>query len=141
MCCFCKSGCFNTNSECHHDWIVWNFPFNPFCYRGIVTRNNLSYPYKLLVTFSISIRTTHLWTSSYSDYQQFLFDKIKGLKDDFLTPICYRKISKLLNGEGLKTTTFTPFIRKVRLEKNESIVRISLRFPNLLLKLLKHKYW
>ena len=73
------------------------------CYRGIVTRNNLSYPYKLLVTFSISIRTTHLWTSSYSDYQQFLFDKIKGLKDDFLTPICYRKISKLLNGEGLKT--------------------------------------
>jgi hypothetical protein len=44
-----------------------------------------------------------LWTSSYSDYQQFLFDKIKGLKDDFLTPICYRKISKLLNGEGLKT--------------------------------------
>ena len=44
-----------------------------------------------------------MWTSSYSDYQQFLFDKIKGLKDDFLTPICYRKISKLLNGEGLKT--------------------------------------
>ena len=44
-----------------------------------------------------------MWTSSYSDYQQFLFDKIKGLKDDFLTPICYGKISKLLNGEGLKT--------------------------------------
>ena len=44
-----------------------------------------------------------MWTSSYSDYQQFLFDKIKGLKDDFLTPICYRKITKLLNGEGLKT--------------------------------------
>ena len=44
-----------------------------------------------------------MWTSSYSDYQQFLFDKIKGLKDDFLTPICYPKISKLLNGEGLKT--------------------------------------
>ena len=68
-----------------------------------MTRDSYSYSYKLLVTFSISIRTTHLWTSSYSDYQQFLFDKIKGLKDDFLTPICYRKISKLLNGEGLKT--------------------------------------
>ena len=80
-----------------------NHPTELFPHSGVVTRNNLSYSYKLLVTFSISIRTTHLWTSSYSDYQQFLFDKIKGLKDDFLTPICYRKISKLLNGEGLKT--------------------------------------
>ena len=68
-----------------------------------MTHNNLSYPYKLLVTFSISIRTIHLWTSSYSDYQQFLFDKIKGLKDDFLTPIGYRKISQIFNEEGLKT--------------------------------------
>ena len=68
-----------------------------------MTHNNLSYPYKLLVTFTISIRTIHLWTSSYSDYQQFLFDKIKGLKDDFLTPIGYRKISQIFNEEGLKT--------------------------------------
>ena len=44
-----------------------------------------------------------MWTSSYSDYQQFLFDKIRGLKEDFLTPIGYRKISKILNREGLKT--------------------------------------
>ena len=68
-----------------------------------MTHNNLSYPYKLLVTFTISIRTIHLWTSSYSDYQQFLFDKIKGLKDDFITPIGYRKISQIFNEEGLKT--------------------------------------
>ena len=77
--------------------------FSEVRYCGVNLSDKSSYPYKLLVTFSISIRTTHLWTSSYSDYQQFLFDKIKGLKDDFLTPICYRKISKLLNGEGLKT--------------------------------------
>ena len=50
-----------------------------------------------------------MWTSSYSDYQQFLFDKIKGLKDDFLTPIGYRKISQIFNEEGLKTPRGSTF--------------------------------
>jgi len=77
----------------------------------------------LLVTFSISIRTTHLWSSSYSEYQEYLFNRIRGLKEHFLTPIGYRKISQILNEEGLKTprgimclktTMFTPFTRKER---------------------------
>ena len=68
-----------------------------------MTRDIYSYSYKLLVTFSISIRTTHLWSSSYSDYQQYLFDRIRGLKEHFLTPIGYRKISQIFNKEGLKT--------------------------------------
>ena len=57
----------------------------------------------MLVTFSISIRTTHLWSSSYSEYQQYLFNRIRGLKEHFLTPIGYRKISQTFNKEGLKT--------------------------------------
>jgi hypothetical protein len=32
-----------------------------------------------------------------------LFDRIRGYKEDFLTPIGYRKISQILNREGLKT--------------------------------------
>jgi hypothetical protein len=68
-----------------------------------VTRDSYSYSYKLLVIFSISIRTTYLWSSSYSDYQQYLFDRIRGLKEHFLTPIGYLKISQILNKEGLKT--------------------------------------
>ena len=32
-----------------------------------------------------------------------MFDRIRGYKEDFLTPIGYRKISQILNGEGLKT--------------------------------------
>ena len=31
-----------------------------------------------------------------------MFDRIKGYKEGFLTPIGYRKISQILNGEGLK---------------------------------------
>ena len=51
----------------------------------------------------MSIETTKLWDSNYSDYQQYLFDRIRGLKENFLTPMGYRKISNLLNDEGLKT--------------------------------------
>lgn len=32
-----------------------------------------------------------------------MFDRIRGYKEHFLTPIGYRKISQILNGEGLKT--------------------------------------
>lgn len=32
-----------------------------------------------------------------------MFDRIRGYKEHFLTPIGYRKISQILNVEGLKT--------------------------------------
>ena len=68
-----------------------------------MTRDSYSYSYKLVVTFSISIRTIHLWSSSYSDYQQYLFNRICEYKECFLNPIEYRKISQIFNEEGLKT--------------------------------------
>ena len=61
------------------------------------------YPLKLIVSFSVSITTTTLWESNYSDYQQYLFNRICKYKECFLTPIGYRKISKIFNDEGLKT--------------------------------------
>ena len=44
-----------------------------------------------------------MWSSNYSEYQQYLYDRICKYKEDFLTPIGYRKISKIFNDEGLKT--------------------------------------
>lgn len=38
-----------------------------------------------------------------------MFDRIKGYKEDNLTPIGYRKISKIFNDEGLKTPLNTEF--------------------------------
>jgi hypothetical protein len=38
-----------------------------------------------------------------------LFNKISSLKDNILTPIGYRKISKILNDEGILTPEGHPF--------------------------------
>ncbi len=54
-------------------------------------------------TFSISITTTKLWESNYSEYQEYLFNRICEYKEKSLTPIGYRKISQIFNEEGLKT--------------------------------------
>ena len=67
------------------------------------------YPYKWVVKFSLSIITTTLWESNYSDYQQYLFNRICEYKENFLTPNGYRKISKIFNDEGLKTPRNTEF--------------------------------
>ena len=62
-----------------------------------------SYPYKWMVRFSVSIITTHLWDSNYSEYQEYLYQRICSYREGFLTPIGYRKISQIFNEEGLKT--------------------------------------
>ena len=67
------------------------------------------YPIKWMLSFSVSIITTNLWESNYSEYQQYLFDRICGYKENILTPIGYRKISKIFNDEGLKTPRNTEF--------------------------------
>ena len=38
-----------------------------------------------------------------------MFDRIKGYKEDNLTPIGYRKISQIFNEEGLKTPRGSTF--------------------------------
>ncbi|MDA8629934.1 recombinase family protein [Bacteroidia bacterium] len=86
----------------------------------------------------MSIETTKLWDSNYSDYQQYLFDRIRGLKENFLTPMGYRKISNLLNDEGLKTPRGTSFtntkvhsiykkglIREERVNRKDIVLRSS----------------
>ena len=57
----------------------------------------------LVIRFSVTITTTKVWNSNYSEYQEYLFNRIFEYKRHFLTPIGYRKISKIFNDEGLKT--------------------------------------
>ena len=90
-----------------------------------------------MLSFSLSIITTNLWESNYSEYQQYLFDRICGYKENILTPIGYRKISKIFNDEGLKTPRNTEFSNskvhsiykkgKIRVERinREDIVEVS----------------
>tara|TARA_B110000977_G_scaffold89468_1_gene118883 strand:- start:163 stop:492 length:330 start_codon:yes stop_codon:yes gene_type:complete len=65
----------------------------------------VNYPYsiKWILSFSLSIITTQLWESNYTEHQQYLFNRICKYKEDILTPIGYRKISQIFNEEGLKT--------------------------------------
>ena len=51
----------------------------------------------ILIYFSVSITSTKLWESNYSDYQQYLYDRIKGFIENSVTPIGYRSISKIFN--------------------------------------------
>ena len=76
---------------------------------GVKKQYGYSYPLKLIVKFSISITNTKLWESNYSDYQQYLFNRICEYKENNVTPIGYRKISKIFNEEGLKTPRNTDF--------------------------------
>jgi len=76
---------------------------------GVKKQYGYSYPLKLIVSFSVSITTTTLWESNYSEYQQYLFNRICKYKECLLTPIGYRKISKIFNDEGLKTPRNTEF--------------------------------
>ena len=90
-----------------------------------------------MVKFSLSIITTNLWESNYSEYQEYLFNRICKYKEYFLTPIGYRKISQIFNDEGLKTSRKTKFSNskvhsmykkgKVREERmsREDIVEVS----------------
>ena len=62
-----------------------------------------------MVKFSLSIITTNLWESNYSEYQEYLFNRICKYKECFLTPIGFRKISQIFNEKGLKTPRGSPF--------------------------------
>jgi len=94
-------------------------------------------PRTLLVTFSISITTTKLWDSNYSEYQEYLYNRICEYKDKSVTPIGYRKISQIFNEDGLKTPLGKTFTNshvhsiykkgKIRYERvnREDIVEVS----------------
>ena len=50
--------------------------------------------------FSVTVTSNLLWSRPYSDYQFFLYNKISELRKQGLG---YRRISNILNGEGILT--------------------------------------
>ena len=52
------------------------------------------------LTFSVTTKSNKLWTTPYSDYQLYLYERITKLRKEGLG---YRKISNLFNKEGLLT--------------------------------------
>jgi len=52
------------------------------------------------LSFNVKVTTNKLWTTTYSDYQLFLYNRIIALQEEGLG---YRKIAQVLNKEGLKT--------------------------------------
>ena len=114
--------------------------FSEVCYSRVGLWVGKPYPFKWVVKFSLSIINTTLWESNYSEYQQYLFNRICGYKHHFLTPIGYRKISQIFNEEGLKTPRESTFqnnhihsiykkgkIREERMsreDKEEGIVKV-----------------
>ena len=78
-------------------------------HRGVVKSEHFCYPFLTIVTIikTITFRSHH--PTNYSKYQQYLFRRIKEYKEGFVTPIGYRKISKIFNSEGLKSPTGKTF--------------------------------
>ena len=111
--------------------------WNKFHDGGVKYRDEFCNPTRVVVKFSVSITTTKLWDSNYSEYQKYLYQRICGYKEDFLTPIGYRKISQILNEEGLLSPMGRPFTNvivfgiynkgKIREERvtREDIVKVS----------------
>ena len=52
------------------------------------------------LSFIVKVTTNKLWTTTYSDYQLLLYNRIIALQEEGLG---YRKIAQALNKEGLKT--------------------------------------
>ena len=111
--------------------------FGQVGHSGVKYRDEFCNPIRVVVRFSVSITTTKLWDSNYSEYQEYLFKRICGYKEKSVTPIGYRKISKILNEEGLLSPMGRPFTNvivfgiyekgKIREERvtREDIVKVS----------------
>jgi len=61
------------------------------------------YPQNALITFSITIESSRLWDSPYSEYQEYLFARVRKYRESFLPPLSYLKIAKVFREEGLLT--------------------------------------
>ena len=78
-------------------------------HRGVTESYGFRYPFITIVNIKISItyRTHH--PTNYTPYQEYLYKRVKGYKEHYVSPIGYRKITKLFNSEGLKSPTNKTF--------------------------------
>ena len=62
---------------------------------------------EIYLTFLLSVRATHLWVASYSEYQQFLYVTINDLREKGWN---YRQIADWLNQNDYKTPRGKKFL-------------------------------
>ena len=53
-----------------------------------------------MITISISITYRNHYPTNYNQYQKYLFERIRSLREDFITPKKWSEIRKLLTPEG-----------------------------------------
>ena len=92
------------------------------------------FPFITIVNVSISITYRNHHPTNYTPYQEYLYRRVKGYKESFVSKIGYRKITKIFNSEGLKSPqnkTFYPSLiqsiykkGKRREERLKSEVRV-----------------
>ena len=106
------------------------------CNSGVGNLDKYCYTLISLLTITITITYKNIHPSQYTEYQQYLYDRIKGYKDSFVTPIGWKQIGEILNSEGLKTPMDKTFksnnvfsiykkgkIREERLNSKRSVTR------------------
>jgi hypothetical protein len=62
---------------------------------------------EIYLTFLLSVRASHLWVAQYSEYQQFLYLTITGLREKGLN---YRQIADWLNENDYTTPRGKKFL-------------------------------
>ena len=82
---------------------------NSVCHSGIGKLYGFCFPFITIVNIKISItyRTHH--PTNYTPYQEYLYKRVKEYKEHYVSPIGYRKITKIFNSEGLKSPTNKTF--------------------------------
>ena len=68
-----------------------------------MTSTNIITPHVVVITIKISITYRNHYPSKYTPYQEYLYNRIRSLREDFITPKKWSEIRKLLTSEGLKT--------------------------------------
>ena len=67
---------------------------------GVVNSDHFCFSFISIVKIKITITYKNLYPSRYTNYQKYLFNRIKNYKED---NVGWKKISQILNSEELKT--------------------------------------
>ena len=90
---------------------------------------------EIYLTFLLSVRASHLWVAQYSEYQQFLYLTITGLREKGLN---YQQIADWLNQNEYKTPRGKKFqgshahsiVKKKRIRESRSTQRYPPKLSN-----------
>jgi len=77
----------------------------PFHHSGVTKQGLYRFSHLTLITVRITIIYRNHYQTKYSSYQQYLFDRIKGYKEQNVSGFGWKQIGDILNSKGYKTPT------------------------------------